>query len=166
MQTLPTVNLQRVLRILACILILKVTLSVIWGYRDYLPPNFRSDFLLGREPYFFGAYQWAFYTHIVSGPLSLIFGLILISDRFRMRFPKWHRSLGKIQVAIVLLLLVPSGLWMAGYAATGTVAGIGLAVLAVLTGLCILLGWRSAVQRRFVEHRRWMWRCFCCYVRR
>ena len=160
MQTLRTANLRRALSILAGVLILKVTLSVVWGYRDYLPPNFKSDFLVGRESYFFGAYQWAFYTHIAAGPLTLIFGLVLISDRFRIRFPKWHRSLGKIQVALVLLLLVPSGLWMARYAATGTVAGIGLAVLAILTGLCILLGWRSAVRRRFVEHRRWMWRCF------
>ena len=160
MQTLRTVNLPRVLAILATVLFLKVTLSVIWGYRDYLPPNFRSDFLLGRESYFFGVYQWAFYTHIAAGPLTLIFGLILISDRFRMRFPKWHRSLGKIQVAMVLLLLLPSGLWMARYAATGAVAGIGLSVLAILTGLSIFMGWRSAVRRQFVAHRLWMWRCF------
>jgi hypothetical protein len=49
---------------------------------------------------------------------------------------------------------------MAPYAQTGTLAGIGFALLAIATGACVLLGWRSAVKRRFAEHRRWMLRCF------
>ncbi len=157
---LPPVNFQRVLTVLAGLLILKATLSVMLRYRDYFPPNFESDFLRGRQAYFSGAYQWAFYTHIASGPVSLILGLILVSERFRMRFPKWHRTLGKAQIAQVLFLLAPSGLLMAFHAETGAVAGTGFAVLAIATGICALLGWRSAVRRRFVEHRRWMWRCF------
>lgn len=155
-----TTTLQRVLILLTGLLILKVTVAVMLGYVNYLPPNFDSDFLRGRERYFFGAYQWAFYTHIASGPAALILGVILISERFRMRHPKWHRFLGRIQAANVLLLVTPSGLWMAWYTSTGTVAGIGFALLAVLTGTCVALGWRAAVKRRFQVHRRWMWRCF------
>lgn len=157
----PTfIRLQRILVVLIVVLILKVTVSVVAGYRDYFPPNFRSDFLLGRQTYFFGAYQWAFYSHIVAGPVSLILGLVLVSEGFRQRFPSWHRSLGKIEVALVLLILVPSGLWMACYAQTGVVAAIGLASLAIATGTCVAMGRRTAVKRRFVEHRRWMMRCF------
>jgi hypothetical protein len=157
--TLP-MNLQRVLTLLAGLLILKVTLSVILGYGDYFPPNFESDFLRGRQAYFSGAYQWAFYLHIVSGPVSLVLGLILMSEPFRMRFPIWHRSIGKSQVVLVLFLLTPSGLWMARYAETGAIAAIGFSLLAIATGMCALYGWQTAVTRRFVEHRRWMWRCF------
>ncbi len=160
MQNSRLANLQRILLLLAVVLILKVTVSVVLGYRDYIPPNFDNDFLSGRQSYFAGAYQWAFYAHIVSGPASLILGLILISERFRMRFPKWHRSMGKVQAGVVLLLLAPSGLWMAYYAQTGTIAGIGFSLLAIATGMCILAGWRSAVKRRFTEHRRWMLRCY------
>jgi hypothetical protein len=144
----------------AVLLILKVTVSVVAGYRDYFPPNFRSDFLLGRESYFFGLYQWAFYTHIAVGPATLLIGLVLVGDWFRTHYPKWHRSLGKLQGMLVLMLLCPSGLWMAQYAQTGAVAGVGLSLLAVATAVCVLLGWRAAVQRRFVDHRRWMLRCF------
>lgn len=150
----------QLLAIAAVLLILKVTASVVLGYRHYYPPNFRSDFLLGREPYFFGPYQWAFYTHIAVGPATLLLGLVLVSDRFRARYPMWHRSFGKLQGILVLMLLCPSGLWMAQYAQTGTVAGVGLSLLAVATAACVLLGWRAAVQRRFADHRRWMWRCF------
>ena len=151
---------RRALSLLAGLLILKVTATVVLGYRNYFPPNFNSDFLQGREQYFWGGYHWAFYTHIVSGPIVLILGVILISDRFRLRFPKWHRSLGKIQILSILFLMAPSGLWMAFYAAAGTSAVIAFTVLSILTSVSAALGWRFAVQRRFADHRRWMWRCF------
>lgn len=153
-------KLQRVLTVLAGILVLKVTAAVVLGYRNCFPPDFNSDFLRGREGYFWGTYQWAFYTHIASGPFTLIFGTFLISERFRLRFPAWHRLMGRLQVALILILVAPSGLWMAYHAAAGPIAGIGFAILAILTGTCAALGWRTAVQRRFAVHRRWMWRSY------
>jgi hypothetical protein len=145
---------------LAGLLVLKVTVSIVLNYVDYYPADFNSDFLRGREPYFWGRYRWAFYTHIASGPVSLVLGTILVSEWFRLRFPDWHRRLGRTQVLCVLFLVAPSGLWMAYYAAAGPVGSAGLASLAIATGSCVALGWRSAVQRRFVDHRRWMWRTY------
>ena len=159
MSIIRSAKLQRALIWLAGLLILRVTVAVTLGYSNYFPPNFNSEFLRGREDYF-SSYQWAFYPHIASGPVSLIIGMILISKQFRLRLPKWHRFLGRIQVASILLVVAPSGLWMAYYASTGTVAAIGFALLAVLTGLCAALGWRAAVRCRFAVHRRWMLRCF------
>jgi len=156
----PSITLSRLLPLLTCLLIVRVTVAVVLNYREYLPPNFHSDFLQGRQAYFWGGYHWAFYTHLASGPISLILGMILISDRFRLQFPKWHRSLGRIQVLVVLFLVTPSGLWMAWYAATGTIAALGFGSLALATGICIASGWRSAVNRRFADHRRWMLRSF------
>ena len=37
---------------------------------------------------------------------------------------------------------------------------VRFAVLAILTGTTVALGWRAAVKRQFAVHRRWMWRCF------
>ena len=146
--------------LLAGVLVLKVTISVVSNYYNYFPADFTSEFLRGRERYFLGFYQWAFYTHILSGPVSLVLGLILIGERSRSRFPKWHRHLGRLQVANVLLLVAPSGLGMAYHAAAGPIAAIGLAVLAIATAICVTLGAWSAVTRRFADHRRWMWRCY------
>ena len=56
------------------------------------------------------------------------------------------------------LFLVPSGLCMAPYAESGWVAAASLSSLAVATTVCIVLGWKSAVKRRWASHRRWMWR--------
>jgi hypothetical protein len=148
----------RVWAFLASIVILKVTASVVSGYHAYVPPDFSSDFLRGREAQFFGPYQWAFYTHIVSGPISLVLGLILLAERSWSRFPMWHRVLGRIQVACVLLFVTPSGLWMAYHAAAGPMAAVGLAMLALVTATCVSLGARFAIQRRFADHRRWMCR--------
>lgn len=153
-------TLRTVLTMLAGLLVLKVTVGVVLKYGDYFPPNFNSEFLQGRDAYFSGSYQWAFYPHIASGPLSLMLGLILIGDRFRLHFPKWHRVLGRIQVLNVLCVVAPSGLWMAYYALGGPVAAAGFAALAIATGFCVALGWRLAVRRRFAEHRLWMWRTF------
>lgn len=145
---------------LACLLFVKVNLTVVLGFRDYLPPDFSVDFLHGRQHYFWGGYHLAFYGHIITGPLTLLIGLLLISARLRQRFPRWHRILGRLQVGCVLLGVVPSGLWMSAYAQTGPVAGIGFASLAVATGLTAWLGWQTAVKRNFDAHRRWMTRCF------
>jgi hypothetical protein len=151
---------EAILALLAGVLILRVTASVISGYRHYFPPDFASDFLRGRGGYFGGVYHWAFYTHILSGPVALILGLVLVVDGSRARFPRWHRHLGRVQVACVLLLVTPSGLGMAYHAAAGPIAAVGLAALAIATATCALLGARAAMQRRFANHRRWMWRCY------
>jgi len=146
--------------LLVGVLILKVNAAIVLNYRNYLPPNFNSDFLRGREDYFFGSYQWAFWGHISSGPVSLVLGLLLVSTSFRVRFPGWHRRLGRLQAVNVLCLLVPSGLWMAFYAASGPIAGASFGMLSVATGICMAMGWRTAVQRKFAQHRRWMLRTF------
>jgi hypothetical protein len=152
--------LPRVLALVTALLVLKVAASVVIEYRRYFPPDFNSDFLQGRQSYFWGPYRWAFYTHVVSGPLTLLVGTILISDRFRARFPAWHRRLGRVQVASILLLLTPSGLWMAPYAETGAVAATGLGLLAFATAACVTMGWRAAVSRRLADHQRWMLRTY------
>jgi hypothetical protein len=156
----PAITAQCLLTLLAAVVILRVTAVVVLGYRDYLPPNFNADFLRGREGHFFGPYRGAFYAHIASGPVSLLLGMLLLSQSFRRRWPRWHRRLGRVQVANVLLLVVPSGLWMAWYAIGGPVAVVGFAVLSVLTAGATACGWRAAVQRRFAVHQTWMLRSY------
>ncbi|MFO0914439.1 MAG: DUF2306 domain-containing protein [Pirellulales bacterium] len=153
-------NAQRAALWLTRLLILQMIVGTLVNYRNYFPPNFQSDFLLGRKPDFAGPYQWAFYAHIVSGPLTLALGLILSSNAARRRSPRLHRKLGTFQVLCVLLILVPSGLYMAPYAATGNIAASGFAALALTTGWCTLQGWRLAVQHRIEAHRRWMLRSY------
>lgn len=149
-----------VLKWVTVLLLLKVLFSIFSNYRDYFPPNFDADFLIGRELYFFGAYSLAFYVHILTTPCALLSGLVLMSEDFRRRFPARHRLIGKLHVTCILLLVVPSSLWMSAYAYSGRVAGLGFATLSVTTGLCVGMGWLRAIERNFKKHRYWMIRCF------
>lgn len=142
------------------LIVLKFTWQIVLGYGSYFPPDFQSSFLWGREPYFHGPYHYAFYTHIVSGPLASMCGLLLLQPWLLSRYRRVHAWLGRCQAINVLVVLVPSGLFMAGYAQDGPLAGIGLAILALLTAISIMLGWRAAVERRFADHRYWMFRNF------
>jgi len=160
MQRFHPLRPEDLLRLLAALLILKVTFSIVSVYPAYFPPDFAADFLQGRKAEFFGGYAVAFYTHIVTGPMTLLLGLVLMSPRIRRRFPRGHARLGRLQVLLILLLLTPSGLWMAPYAQTGNLGRTGFAVLALATGLTAWQGWRAAVARRFGEHERWMGRCY------
>lgn len=152
-------RLQLLVKWLILLLILKVVSAVVFGYVDYFPPNFQASFLQGREAYFYGSYQYAFYPHLIGGPLAIVLGLLLLNAQLRRRYPAWHRLGGRIQVVNVLGVVVPSGLWVALYPSSGFWAGVGLGVLALLTGYAVAQGWRMAVLRRFAEHRRWMLRC-------
>lgn len=142
------------------LVILKVVLAIVWTSRAYFPPSFQSEFLLGREETFFGSYQWAFYPHVICGPSTLLLGLLLLNNRFRSRFPVWHRLLGRIQVVLVLGGVVVGGFWISFYSRTGPSGIASFVVLAILTGTCVVNGWRAAVQQRFGDHQRWMERTF------
>jgi hypothetical protein len=153
-------RLQRIIAVLAGALVLRVTASIVANYPGYLPPDFSSNFLRGREDHFLGLYQWAFYTHILSGPVALVVGLVLVSPPLRRGFPTAHRVLGWVQVGCVVGLVTPSGLVMARHAAAGPVAGAALALLALTTALCTVLGARAAATRHLEAHRRWMGRSY------
>jgi uncharacterized membrane protein len=150
-----------VLRLLGAALVLEVTARIVANYGGYWPPDFNTDFLRGREPHFHGAYRAAFYAHILSGPLALVLGLVLVIDGVRARGPAWHRRLGWAQALNVVLVVAPSGLVMTQHAAAGPVAGLGLATLALATAGSVAMGVRAAMRRQFHTHRRWMWRSFC-----
>ncbi len=141
---------------LAAVLIAVVLAGILRNYPRYFPADFAADFLRGRQSHFFGGYHWAFYAHVIAGPICLTLVVLLMSDRFRRRFPQWHRRLGRVVVIVVLAVIVPSGLWMSRYAISGSVAGAGFASLSFATATTVGLGWRSAVARRFAEHQVWM----------
>ena len=149
-----------VLKWVVVFVILKVLVGIVSNYPDYFPPNFDADFLVGHDRHFYGVYGIAFYTHIVTTPFALVNGLVLMNESLRRSFSTQHRWLGRLQVFIVLLLVVPSSLWMSAYTLSGRVAGAGFALLALSTGFCMIMGWRRAVEKNFKAHRYWMTRCF------
>lgn len=152
--------LTTVLRWLALALIVRVLVTILANYPDYFPPNFDSLFLQGREATFTGAYRPAFYVHIFSGPVVLFNGLILISDYVRLHYGGLHRVLGRVQVIVLLLLVLPSSVVMSRHAFGGNAAGLSFLLLSVATAICAVVGVLHARGRRYHSHRRWMMRCY------
>lgn len=152
--------LTTVLRWLAVLLILRVLVTILANYPDYFPPNFDSLFLQGREATFNGTYRAAFYIHIVSAPVVLFNGLILMSEFVRRRHRALHRCLGRVQVIVLLLLVLPSSVVMSRHAFAGWSAGLSFLVLSATTAVCAIAGIVNARRRRYDQHRRWMLRCY------
>jgi uncharacterized membrane protein len=152
--------LTTVARWLAVLLILRVLVTILANYPEYFPPNFDSLFLQGREATFTGAYPPAFYIHIFSAPLVLFNGLILLSERIRRRSPGLHRILGRVQVLVLLLFVLPSSVVMSRHAFGGWPAGLSFVLLSAATALCALVGVHYARRRRYDLHQRWMLRCY------
>lgn len=152
--------LTAILRWLAVVLILRVLVVIVANYPDYLPPNFDSLFLQGRETTFSGAYRAAFYVHILSAPLVLFNGLILLSESVRRRHGGWHRWLGRGQVVVLLLFVLPSSVVMSRHAFGGWPAGLSFLLLSVATASCAIVGVVYACRHRYGQHRRWMLRSY------
>ncbi len=151
--------LMPVLRGLTAVLILRVLAVILSNYADYFPPNFDSLFLQGREGTFGGAYRVAFYVHILSGPVVLLNGLVLLCETVRRR-QGWHRWLGRVQVVVLLMFVLPSSVVMSRHAFGGWPAGLSFVLLAAATAGCAGLGVADARRRRFDRHRRWMLRSY------
>ncbi len=156
--------LRRWLAILSGLVVVRVLGGILSNYGHYLPaPDFRADFLVGREETFFhGGYREAFVVHLLAGPPALVLALVLANPGLRRRAPEWHARLGRIEAGIVALILAPSGLVMAIEplpwlsAPERAVAGLGFATLALFTGFSVAIGFAAARQRRFADHGRWM----------
>lgn len=152
-------RLQRITLLLAFAVIIKFTVAIVLEYRFYFPPRFNADFLQGREGYFWGGYHFAFYSHVIAGPISLLLAVLILSERLRRHHARWHKRLGKIQIGLVLLIVAPSGLVMAYWAEAGLGAQLAFAMLALATGSSAWIAWRFAIQQRFSDHREWAIRC-------
>jgi uncharacterized membrane protein len=90
----------------------------------------------------------------------LLNGLILMSESVRRRRGGLHRVLGRVQVAVLLLLVLPSSVVMSRHAFGGWPAGLSFVLLSVATAICAVVGIVYARCRRYDRHRRWMLRCY------
>ncbi|OWK45440.1 DUF2306 domain-containing protein [Fimbriiglobus ruber] len=153
-------HLATIVRWLAALLILRVLVAILANYSDYFPPNFDSLFLEGRETRFVGSYPPAFYVHIFSGPFVLLNGLILMSETVRRRYGGLHRYLGRIQVAVLLAIMLPSSVVISRHAFGGWPAGLSFLALSAATATCAVAGVVAADRHRFDLHRWCMLRCY------
>jgi uncharacterized membrane protein len=100
-------------------------------------------------------WNFAFYTHIITGGISLLTGWSQFSKKIRSKNISLHRILGKIYLLAVLMSGL-TGLYIAIHANGGPIAQFGFGTLSVLW---LYTGWRaySAIKSKNIEqHQNWM----------
>lgn len=97
---------------------------------------------------------------LAAGVLNLV-GLLQFLPWLRRRYPTWHRWAGRSFMAMALVATV-SGFWLSWGrgALLGQLSAIAISLNGVLIVVAVVMAWRLARQRRFVEHRRWAIRAF------
>jgi uncharacterized membrane protein YozB (DUF420 family) len=94
-------------------------------------------------------------VHIAGAVVALLVGSFQFLPALRRGLRRPHRWIGRVYV-VGCLVGGTAGLILAPGSFAGPVATAGFGLLAILWIGFTLLGWRSAVKGRFVEHRRWM----------
>lgn len=105
-------------------------------------------------------YQLAFFVHVYTAMFSLVAGGTQFSDTLRQRQPRWHRYLGWVYVATIILLAAPSGFVMGWYANGGLSSQIAFCLLSVAWWGSTLKAVTTARRRNWSAHRAWMIRSF------
>jgi hypothetical protein len=99
---------------------------------------------------------FALRAHVVAAAICLPGCLLLTSATLLRRAPRVHRWLGRATATLVLLALVPSGLYLSLFAKGGLASTVGFALSGVIVAVAMVNGVRAARARRLVEHRRWV----------
>jgi uncharacterized membrane protein len=97
-------------------------------------------------------------AHIVSACIALFTGFFQFIDRIRITKPRIHRLLGRVYVYSVFI----SGLLSFGsiYYAENFTKATAFLVLSLVWLFTCWKGYRTAVNREYEEHRKWMIRIF------
>ncbi|MDM1553914.1 MULTISPECIES: DUF2306 domain-containing protein [Chryseobacterium] len=135
-------------------LMLKITL-------EYIPlaPNISFLMIKQTEVEQRPEYLYFFYTHVYTSIFVLLSGfLAIIRKDFGLK--NFHRNTGKVYIFLILLLAAPSGIYMGFFANGGLLSKISFVVLGFLWWFSTFKAYQLARQKKFKEHKQWMWRNF------
>jgi hypothetical protein len=96
----------------------------------------------------------ALYVHVPSALLSLPACLVLLVERVRRRWPRFHRWLGRTTGVLILCAVVPSGMYLALFAQGGLITTLGFWATGAIAFVAMLTSIQSARARDMKAHRR------------
>lgn len=133
-------------------------LRTIIGYASF---NATYAFLAQKQDYLDNkVWLSAFYTHVFTSLFALAAGFTQFSKYLLRHHKKLHRSMGKMYIVAVLFINVPAGFIMALYANGLLSSKLAFLILDCLWFYFTYKGWRSAINKDFKTHRRWMIRSY------
>lgn len=116
-----------------------------------------QDEIIGR----FLSVKWWLIGHITGGILALLIGPFQFMPKFRNKYSKLHKRLGKIYLISILVSGISSTVlaWTAALAIHWT-WGFSLQILAVVWIISSYMAYVSIRKKRIQQHKEWMIRSF------
>ena len=150
--------------------LIKILLIIGFGYffwlmvkitLEYIPLDSNVSFLMIKQTEVEQRpeYLYFFYTHVYTSIFILLTGFLAIL-RKDFRLKNFHRNAGKIYISLILLFAAPSGIYMGIFANGGFLSKISFVILGFLWWFTTFKAFQLARQRKFKEHKQWMWRSF------
>lgn len=128
---------------------------------QYIPTGKDTAFLGIKQDYVnIPFYLPAFYIHVFTAIFALPAGLTQFSKYISKYYPNIHRINGRIYVAAIILLGAPSGFIIGIYANGGISSQIAFCLLAVLWIWFTYQAYNKARQKKFKDHKAFMYRSF------
>jgi len=128
---------------------------------EYIPFNPNVSFLMIKqtEVEHRPEYLYFFYTHVYTSIFVLLFGFLAILKKdFGLK--NFHKNLGKLYIFLILVLAAPSGIYMGIFANGGILSKISFVILGCLWWFSTYKAYQLARQKKFPQHKQWMWRSF------
>ena len=104
-------------------------------------------------------YLYFFYTHVYTSIFVLLAGFLAII-RKDLGLKNFHKNAGKIYIFLILLFAAPSGIYMGIFANGGFLSNISFMILGCLWWFSTYKAFSLARNKKFIEHKQWMWRSF------
>ncbi|WP_345202787.1 DUF2306 domain-containing protein [Chryseobacterium ginsengisoli] len=154
-------NISNILKILLIIgfgyffwLMLKITL-------EYIPLRADISFLMIKQTEVTdrSEYLYFFYTHVYTSIFVLLSGFLAIL-RKDFRLKNFHKNAGKVYIFLTLFFAAPSGVYMGIFANGGILSKTSFVILGCLWWFSTFKAYQLARQKKFKEHKQWMWRSF------
>ena len=102
----------------------------------------------------------AFYVHLPSGIVCLLSPLVLFLQRVQYTGIRIHQWVGRMYVWVTLVLVCPTGMYLALYAKGGLVTQVGFAIQGVLLFLFTYCGYECIRKGNREEHFQYMIRSY------
>jgi hypothetical protein len=102
----------------------------------------------------------AFYVHLPTGVICLFTPIYLFSRKFFKRGLSLHRSIGQLYVWITLLLVCPTGMYLALYAKGGLITQVGFMLQGLLLASFTYQGYQAIQNGNKINHVQYMIRSY------
>ncbi len=107
-----------------------------------------------------GWYLPAYYAHVLAAAFILLIGIFQLHPLSRVRWPQWHRTLGKVYVGGILIFSAPGGMVMSFFIGRGPWVLSSFILQCTCWFVCTYLAYMAIRQGKIKAHQHWMLRSY------